>query len=256
MFVCRIIFILGMLCTLCLIALACAQLPWGLTVAGIAYIGVKVARKGYQTLSACGTARWADGDDLERAGMLSGRSGLSVGRMSVSRPTFLRGLRGLFDMRIRSAAACGCFMLSMRKLPPPVVSVRLARACHILETAPTGAGKNTSFVTPFLRECPDSMVVVDFKGENYLLTADARRAMGHKVVVLDPFRVVTQTPDTFNPLDQIEAGNPLAIDDCRSLAEALVIRTGEEKDPHWSDSAELWISSQNCPAISRTDSTG
>jgi type IV secretion system protein VirD4 len=87
------------------------------------------------------------------------------------------------------------------------------------------------------------MVVVDFKGENYLLTADARRAMGHKVVVLDPFRVVTQTPDTFNPLDQIEAGNPLAIDDCRSLAEALVIRTGEEKDPHWSDSAELWISS-------------
>ena len=84
--------------------------------------------------------------------------------------------------------------------------------------------------------------MVDFKGENYRLTADARRAMGHKVVVLDPFKVVTQTPDQFNVLDEIEADSPLAIDDARSLAEALVIRTGDEKDPHWSDSAELWIS--------------
>ena len=57
--------------------------------------------------------------------------------------------------------------------------------------------------------------------------------MGHKVVVLDPFKVVTQTPDQFNVLDEIEADSPLAIDDARSLAEALVIRTGEEKDPHW-----------------------
>ena len=60
--------------------------------------------------------------------------------------------------------------------------------------------------------------------------------------MLDPFKVVTQTPDQFNVLDEIEADSPLAIDDARSLAEALVIRTGDEKDPHWSDSAELWIS--------------
>jgi type IV secretion system protein VirD4 len=33
----------------------------------------------------------------------------------------------------------------------------------------------------------------------------------------------------------------LAIDECRDLANALVIRTGEEKDPHWVDSAEAWI---------------
>ena len=31
------------------------------------------------------------------------------------------------------------------------------------------------------------------------------------------------------------------MDDCRDLAEALVIRTGQEKDPHWADSAEAWI---------------
>ena len=52
---------------------------------------------------------------------------------------------------------------------------------------------------------------------------------------------VTQTPDTLNPLDGIDKDSPLAIDDCRDMANALVIRTGEEKDPHWVDSAETWI---------------
>jgi type IV secretion system protein VirD4 len=66
--------------------------------------------------------------------------------------------------------------------------------------------------------------------------------MGHHVVILDPYRQVTQTPDTLNPLDGIDRDSPLAIDDCRDMANALVIRTGEEKDPHWVDSAETWIS--------------
>ena len=60
--------------------------------------------------------------------------------------------------------------------------------------------------------------------------------------MLDPFKLVTQTPDTFNPLDFIDKDSPTAIDECRDLAEALVIRTGQEKDPHWADSAEAWIS--------------
>ena len=59
--------------------------------------------------------------------------------------------------------------------------------------------------------------------------------------MLDPFKMVTQTPDTFNPLDFIDKDSPTAIDECRDLAEALVIRTGQEKDPHWADSAEAWI---------------
>ena len=59
--------------------------------------------------------------------------------------------------------------------------------------------------------------------------------------MLDPFHVVTHTPDTFNPLDFIDASSPLAIDDCPRLAEALVIRTGQEREPHWCDAAEINI---------------
>lgn len=83
---------------------------------------------------------------------------------------------------------------------------------------------------------------MDFKGENFKLTAEHRRTVfGHQIVVLDPFKVATQAPQTFNPLDFIRKDSPTAIDECRDLAEALVIRTGQEKDPHWVDSAEAWI---------------
>jgi type IV secretion system protein VirD4 len=88
---------------------------------------------------------------------------------------------------------------------------------------------------------PDSCVVVDFKGENVNTTADARRKMGHRVIVLDPYKITTDKPDTFNPLEFIDKDSPTAIDDCRDLAEALVVRTGQEKEPHWADSAEVWI---------------
>jgi type IV secretion system protein VirD4 len=48
--------------------------------------------------------------------------------------------------------------------------------------------------------------------------------------------------DTLNVLDLIDADSPLAIDEVRELASALVVRTAGEKEPQWNDSAELWIS--------------
>jgi type IV secretion system protein VirD4 len=120
--------------------------------------------------------------------------------------------------------------------------VRLPNAVHTAVFAPTGVGKGVSCVVPFLLSSPDSAVVVDFKGENARLTAEhRRRVFGHRIVMLDPFKVVTKQSDTFNPLDFIDKDSPVAIDECRDIGEALVIRTGQEKDPHWPDSAEAWI---------------
>ena len=47
--------------------------------------------------------------------------------------------------------------------------------------------------------------------------------------------------DTYNLLDFIDKDSPQALDECRDVAESLVIRTGEEKNPHWNDSAEAVI---------------
>ncbi|MCB8878531.1 type IV secretory system conjugative DNA transfer family protein, partial [Acidisoma silvae] len=46
---------------------------------------------------------------------------------------------------------------------------------HILTCAPTGAGKGIGAVIPNLLDYPGSAFVLDFKGENYAVTARARR---------------------------------------------------------------------------------
>ena len=108
--------------------------------------------------------------------------------------------------------------------------------------------KGVSCVLPWLlqRTNTDSAVVVDFKGENYRITADARRRMGHRVVRLDPFGVCGGGSDSFNPLDHIDGQSEQMFDECRDLAEALVVRTGHEKDPHWNDKAEQNIGTILC----------
>jgi type IV secretion system protein VirD4 len=150
----------------------------------------------------------------------------------------LSGVIGeLFNWRVGAKEACQAFW-SRRQ---PVVS--LPQAVHTVITAPTGLGKNVSCILPFLRRCPESCVVPDFKGENCKLTADFRRHhFGNTIVKMDPYRIVTPTPDTFNPLDCIEKESPLAIDECNDLAGALVVRSDEERDPHWNNGSESHIS--------------
>jgi type IV secretion system protein VirD4 len=105
--------------------------------------------------------------------------------------------------------------------------------------APTGVGKGVSCVVPFLLTSRESCVVVDYKGELAKIAGKHRRRFG-RVVMLDPWRLVTQNPDTLNPLDFIE-NSPVAVDKCNALANALVIRTKQDMHPHFNDRAEAWI---------------
>ena len=228
-------------------------LIFALQLGGIGYITIAVvlfafyAKRGYGRLSAFGTARWANVDDLRAAGMLDANAGLVIGRvMGGGKPPFRTAIQELFSTWVSSKEACEQFLASIRlrrkaKLNPALV--RMPNVVHTMVCAPTGVGKGVSCVIPFLLASDESAVVVDFKGENFRLTSEHRRkAFGHQIIVLDPFKLVSQTPQTFNPLDFIDKNSPTAIDECRDLAEALVIRTGQEHDPHWVDSAEAWIS--------------
>jgi type IV secretion system protein VirD4 len=199
-----------------------------LTVFGVGFW--KIAGSSQRRSTAHGTARWAEPRDVPH--MLGG-NGLMLGYLSGRISTAWK-LRSLFNVRVPSREACRRFFAFK-----PIV--RLNDAVHTAIFAPTGVGKGVSFVIPHLLTCVDSMVVVDFKGELAKLTARARRAMGHRVVLLDPYQVVTREPDAFNPLEFIDPESPTALDDCRDLAEALVIRTGLEKEPHWADAAEAFI---------------
>jgi type IV secretion system protein VirD4 len=242
----RLMLISTVVATFCCAAVLVAKLG------GLVFVGIGIAllagfaKRGYGALTAFGTARWANAEDLRATGMLGAKTGLIIGRVTdAGKRPLGKAVRGLFDPRVPSKEACEAFLEAIQIGRKPTINpalVRMPKAVHTAVFAPTGVGKGVSCVVPFLMTCPESAVVVDFKGENARLTAKHRKKVfGHRIVILDPFKVVTKQSDTFNPLDFIDKDSPVAIDECRDLAEALVIRTGQEKDPHWADSAEAWL---------------
>jgi type IV secretion system protein VirD4 len=197
-----------------------------------------VYRKRNVRLTTLGSARWSEEQDLR--GMLDADSGLILGRLLyVSAPKNPR-LSSLFAGSVSSAEACQRFWLSSHRKQAGLV--RLSRATHISCYAPSGLGKGVSLIVPYARNSEESCVFVDFKGELARLTADWRRKrFGHHIVLLDPFKVVTQKPDCFNSFDFIGRDSPTAIDECNDMADAAVERSPDEKEPHWNMSAVALI---------------
>ena len=219
----------------------CMAEPWFLALFAIAAIAI-AGKRGSDTLWAHGTARWADAGDLRRAGMLGSSSqGMVIGRMEVPKPK-LQAVLGLINPHVGASVACEAFLGLFRKsVEQPLV--RLSNAVHTAVFAPTGVGKGVSCVIPFLLSCEDSCVVLDLKdGELAKITAEARRKMGHRIILLDPYKRVTDTPDTLNSLLSIDKTSPFAIDDCRETAAAMVDRKDENGDGiHFLDNAERAI---------------
>ncbi len=148
--------------------------------------------------TAHGTARWANMDDLRRAGMIRDGDGLILGKTRTGR------------------------------------LIRMFRYVHLAIFSPAGGGKTVSFSTVWcMTKRHGSMVINDPKGELYRLSSHIRRAMNHKVIRLDPFGVCGPGSDTFNPVDTIGGGEG-CLDDCHALMEAMCPEAPEgERDPHW-----------------------
>ncbi len=218
------------------------QSGWMIFIVGVLVI---INRRRVVQLTSHGTARWAGYNDLKRAGMVDADKGIGVGHLigEQQQPVGIGiAIKGLFKSGVGDEQACEGVQAAFKKKASRRVQVRLSRAIHTAIFSPSGGGKGVSIVIPFLRSCRSSCVVIDPKGENALRTAKIRREVfGQQIVLLDPFKVVTQTPDCLNVLDAIDANDPHALDYCRDLAKALVIRTGEEKEPFWNDAAEMWI---------------
>lgn len=123
---------------------------------------------------------------------------------------------------------------------------------HALVVASTGSGKGRSIMIPTLLESEASAVVIDIKGEAAAVTAKRRREMGHRVVILDPFHIVTSTPDTFNPLDVVSRNPDLLDEDALEVAECL-IGEGSHRDRYWDDNARSLISAGVAVVATRDD---
>lgn len=108
---------------------------------------------------------------------------------------------------------------------------------HLLTGAPTGAGKGRSCVIPTLLSYPGQVVVLDVKGELYQITARRRRALGQRVVKLDPFRLCGDETDALNPLDCLRLPKADVSTDSQTLASLLASGLRFSKDPFWDNSA-------------------
>lgn len=179
--------------SLFLLALSCGMLVAKFAVARFVAVAVVVlwflASRQPGRSTAYGSAMWAQMQHLRRE--LEPGPGIGIGTLLGAKISRLDGLRALLSPGVPSAYAVRRYLTSCMRRQPPV-RVRLNDSVHTCVIAPTGAGKGTGLVVPYLLECPDSMVVVDIKGENYQLTAAHRaRQFCQKIIVLDPFNVVT-----------------------------------------------------------------
>lgn len=77
------------------------------------------------------------------------------------------------------------------------------RGGHHLVVSGTRGGKGISAVIPAILDHQGPVVVLDIKGENFAVTRRHREELGRKVAVLNPFDVIEDGRDQFNPLDYV-----------------------------------------------------
>ena len=111
---------------------------------------------------------------------------------------------------------------------------------HLITIAPTRSGKGVGTIIPNLLTANRSVVCIDPKGENALVTMRAREAFG-PVHCLDPFGISGQASARYNPLDRLDAKSLDLAEDAMTLADALVFDEAET-EAHWNEEAKALIS--------------
>lgn len=117
--------------------------------------------------------------------------------------------------------------------------VGITAESHAITVARARTGKGAAVLIPNARRWPDSLLVIDPKGENVAASWEAREAMGQAVHVIDPFKIA-DIPDrlraSFNPLGAIDMNGLSAREDVKVLADGLVRRTNP-KNAEWDNGA-------------------
>jgi type IV secretion system protein VirD4 len=155
-----------------------------------------------------GSARWANEEDIQQAGLTNQKHGVYIGAWHDEKADRLEYLKH-------------------------------AGPEHILAFAPTRSGKGVGLVIPSLLGWEGSAVIFDIKGENWDRTAGYRVAAGH---VCFRFAPVEEHSARFNPLAEVRIGTLREVSDAQNIAEMLC-RSGKESshDEHWIKSATSLI---------------
>lgn len=121
---------------------------------------------------------------------------------------------------------------------------------HVLVCSGTRGGKGVTVLIPNIILWPGSLVVIDPKGENAIVTARSRgkgstytNGRRQRVRVLDPFGQVRTANDDFsdvragfNPLSLIDPGKAESVELATLIADSLIV-SDQASDPYWGETA-------------------
>jgi type IV secretion system protein VirD4 len=147
------------------------------------------------------------------------------------------GTAAIGARHLAPATPADAFVLGYLPDAPRKGDARFRQDGHILTCAPTGAGKGVGGVIPNLLDYPGSAFVLDFKGENFAVTARARRELGQQVILVDPFGIAGNAGHALNWLDTLDPDSPDVVSRAAGLADMLIAVEGTEADSHWTDTA-------------------
>jgi type IV secretion system protein VirD4 len=173
-----------------------------------------------------GTARWAARKDLKKVGLLEGKGGVILGQLPEAR------VSARFDPQKQTTS------LHLQK---PAQKIIQAGINNIALSAPTRSGKGVSCVIPTCLSYPGSMIILDFKAENFNMTSGFRAKFG-KVYRWAP---TGETGHHFNPMMEIRPGKD-AYADANLLADILTTPAsggGNANSEHFQTAAKELLTS-------------
>jgi type IV secretion system protein VirD4 len=186
---------------------------------------IAMARRGWfaDVSDLHGSARWATTRDLKAARLLEARSsGLS--KLS-------ERLRLLRPIAHKAGVYLGIWKRSL---------IRDCGPAHVLVFAPTRSGKGVGIVVPTLLRWPHSVLVHDLKGENWALTAGARKRMGQVCLKFAPASADGDSA-RYNPLSEVRLRTPHEIRDVRNIVQMIVDPDGKGLPDHWSREGSAFL---------------
>ena len=118
---------------------------------------------------------------------------------------------------------------------------------HLLTCAPTRSGKGVAAIVPNLLTYRGSVLVLDPKGENALITADRRGkgtasipGLGQEVYVVDPWGITGQPQARINPMDWLRGSDEDIAENAMILADSIIMESNHA-DAFWSEEAKALL---------------
>lgn len=165
-----------------------------------------------------GSAEWAGPEEIQKSPLL-GNKGLFLGEFPLP---------------------------ASKEQPDSMQALYYTGDRHGLTVAPTRGGKGVGTIIPNLLTYDGSLLTIDPKGENALVTVPARQGLKQAVHLVDPWGIAAPqlklTAARLNPLDWLKPNDPDLAENAMLLADALVVKSDGAANPFWDEEAKSLLS--------------